>query len=31
MSATHSSSVNRPYGVARVCRAWGIARSTYYD
>lgn len=31
MSTTHSSSVNRPYGVVRVCRAWEIARSTFYD
>lgn len=31
MSATHSSSANRPFGVARVCRAWEIARSTFYD
>lgn len=31
MSATHSSSVSKPYGVARVCRAWEIARSTFYD
>jgi transposase InsO family protein len=31
MSATHSSSANEPYGVARVCRAWEVARSTFYD
>lgn len=31
MSATHSSSADQSYGVARVCRAWEIARSTYYD
>jgi transposase InsO family protein len=31
MSATHSSSVSKPYGVARVCRVWEVARSTYYD
>lgn len=31
MSATHSSSVNKLYGVARVCRAWEVARSTFYD
>ena len=31
MSATPSPSANRPYGVARVCRAWEVARSTFYD
>lgn len=31
MSVTHSPSENRPYGVTRVCRAWEIARSTFYD
>ena len=31
MSATHSSSADEPYGVARVCRAWEVPRSTFYD
>ncbi len=31
MSATHSPSQEVPYGVARVCRAWEIARSSFYD
>lgn len=31
MSATPSSSQDVPYGVARVCRAWEVARSTFYD
>lgn len=31
MSAMLSPFVNRSYGVARVCRAWEISRSTFYD
>ncbi len=31
MSTVTSPSSNRVYGVQRVCRAWDIARSTYYD
>ncbi len=31
MSATLSPSQDKPYGVARVCSAWEIARSTFYD
>lgn len=31
MSATPSPSADTAYGVARVCRAWEIPRSTFYD
>lgn len=31
MSQALSSSACRPYGLARVCRAWEVARSTVYD
>jgi transposase InsO family protein len=31
MSQAISPSVNKPYGLARVCRAWDISRSTVYD
>ncbi len=31
MSATPSSSQDVPYGVARVCRVWEVARSSFYD
>ena len=30
MSAVISISMCRPYGVARVCRVWGVARSGVY-
>jgi putative transposase len=30
MSRAVSPSVNRPYGVVRVCEEWGVPRSTYY-
>jgi len=30
MSGTVSPSVQRAYGLARVCRVWGVARSTIY-
>lgn len=30
MSLTVSPSAKKPYGVARVCEAWAIPRSTYY-
>jgi len=30
MSGTVSPSANRRYGLARVCRVWGVARSTVY-
>lgn len=30
MSRAISPSAQRPYGVARVCAEWGIARSTFY-
>jgi putative transposase len=30
MSAVISISAGRPYGVARVCRVWGLARSSVY-
>ena len=30
MSAVVSISTRRPYGVARVCRVWGVARSGVY-
>lgn len=30
MSATVSISTGRSYGVARVCRVWELARSSYY-
>ena len=30
MSRVPSPSGSRTYGVARVCRAWGIARATVY-
>jgi putative transposase len=31
MSTTLSTSSGFSYGVARVCRVWGIPRSSYYD
>lgn len=31
MSATLSPSEEVPYGVARVCRAWEVPRSSFYD
>ena len=30
MSQAVSSSTGKPYGLARVCRVWGVARSTVY-
>ena len=30
MSQTHSPSIQRVYGLARVCRTWEVARSTVY-
>src|SRR5947209_16645342 len=30
MSQTHSSSAQQSYGLARVCQAWEVARSTVY-
>jgi putative transposase len=30
MSRTSSPSANRPYGLARVCRVWRMARSSVY-
>lgn len=30
MSRTTSPSTGKPYGLARVCTAWGMARSTFY-
>ncbi len=30
MSLAISPSSDKPYGVARVCRVWGTARSTLY-
>ena len=30
MSQTASSSTGQPYGLARVCRVWGVARSSVY-
>ena len=30
MSAAVSTSMRRPYGLARVCRVWGLARSGVY-
>jgi len=30
MSETVSPSANHAYGLARVCRIWGVARSTIY-
>jgi putative transposase len=30
MSRTASPSTGRPYGLARVCRAWRVARATVY-
>jgi putative transposase len=30
MSQAVSLSAGRPYGLARVCRVWGLARSTYF-
>ena len=31
MSATTSAATGRPYGVERVCRAWDLPRSSYYN
>ena len=30
MSRALSPSVNRPYGVVRVCQEWGVSRSSFY-
>ena len=30
MSAVVSISMRRPYGLARVCRVWGVARAGVY-
>ena len=30
MSQATSPSTGQPYGLARVCRVWGLARSTIY-
>ncbi len=30
MSHTTSPSVQRPYGVVRVCQEWGLSRATCY-
>jgi hypothetical protein len=30
MSQAPSPSTGKPYGLARVCRVWSIARSTVY-
>src|SRR5215468_4351041 len=30
MSQAPSPSTGQPYGLARVCRVWGVARSTVY-
>jgi hypothetical protein len=30
MSQATSPSPGQPYGLARVCRVWGVARSTLY-
>ena len=30
MSQATSPSTGKPYGLARVCRVWGVARSTVY-
>ncbi|MDF0652892.1 MAG: hypothetical protein P0121_15650 [Nitrospira sp.] len=30
MSHTTSPSVQRPYGVVRVCQEWGLSRATFY-
>ena len=30
MSQATSPSTGKPYGLARVCRVWGIARATIY-
>lgn len=30
MSRAYSISVRRPFGMARVCRVWGVPRSTVY-
>ena len=30
MSAVISISTRRPYGVARVCRVWGVSRAGLY-
>lgn len=31
MSRTISPATSKPYGVVRVCAAWGVARSSYYS
>ena len=31
MSHTTSPSVQRPYGVVRVCQEWGLSRATFYS
>jgi hypothetical protein len=31
MSQAISPSTAQPYGLARVCRVWGLARSTVYS
>jgi len=30
MSATFSISARQAYGVARVCRVWGLSRASFY-
>jgi putative transposase len=30
MSQATSPSTGKPYGLARLCRVWGVARSTLY-
>jgi putative transposase len=30
MSRTHSISIRRPFGVARVCKVWGVPRAAVY-
>jgi hypothetical protein len=30
MSQATPPSTGQPYGLARICRVWGIARSTLY-
>ena len=30
MSATFSISARQAYGIARVCRVWGVSRASYY-
>jgi hypothetical protein len=30
MSRTISQAMNKPYGLKRVCKAWGVPRSSFY-